>query len=192
MSLINPRRKRPRIALFFSGVGSTLQALIDQSESLNIVCAISSKKSALGRLRSRRHGVADFAFQFPDDFTKVLELLKSKSIDTIMLVGFLKIIPADFVATFNKLGSHQRMMNIHPSFLPDYKGLRSVEKAFEEKNRLGVTIHHVVAEVDSGKFFKQQEILNRAEISKVSLKEAQLWGRACEQQLIKSWGTFVA
>ena len=106
-----------------------------------------------------------------------------------MLVGFMKIIPAEFVSGFKKLGSRQRIFNIHPSLLPNYKGLQSVEKAFKDQNPLGVTIHDVVAEVDSGDIFKRLQILERNQISKISLDEAFLWGRACEQQLLRSWGT---
>ena len=192
MSLISARRRRPRVALFFSGAGSTLQALLDQNESLNIVCAFSSKKTALGRLRCQRQGLFASVFKFPDDFSIVLEILKDKKIDTVMLVGFMKIVPADFVTQFKALGYNHRIFNIHPSLLPNYKGLRAIEAAFADKSSLGVTIHDVVAEVDSGDFFKRQSVLNSEEVASLNIDEAFLWQRACEQQILRSWGSAVA
>lgn len=192
MSLISAQRRRPRVALFFSGTGSTLQALLDQIESLNIVCAFSSKKLALGRLRCRRQGLIESVYKFPEDFGKVLEILKAQQIDTVMLVGFMKIVPADFVEQFKSFSPFQRIVNIHPSILPSHKGLRAIESAFSQQSPLGVTIHDVVAEVDSGDYFKRTMVLSSQEISLINLEETFLWARACEQQILKSWGSAVA
>lgn len=192
MSLISAEHRRPRVALFFSGAGSTLQAVLDVNESLNLVCAISSKKSALGRLRCKRQGLAEYTLKFSDDFGSVLRFLEAKKINTIMLVGFMKIAPSDFVESFKALGSNQRIFNIHPSLLPKFKGLRAIENAFAEKSALGVTIHDVVAEVDSGEFFKRQLVLQADEVSRLKLNEAFLWQRSCEQQILRSWGSAVA
>lgn len=192
MSLIRTQKKRPRIAVFFSGSGSTLQALLDQMESLNIVCAINSKKVALGRLRCRRQQIIEYTLKFPEDFPKVLELLKLKQINTIICAGFMKILPADFVEQFRSYGGHQTIVNIHPSLLPSFKGLKSVERAFAEQAKLGVTIHDVVEEVDSGVFFKRLQVLSSKTVTEIKLPEAFLWLRAGEQQILKSWGSAVA
>ena len=180
------------MAVFFSGSGSTLQAVLDHVETLNIVCAFSSKKTALGRVRCRRQSILENSFKFPEDFKKTLELLKVKKIDTILCAGFMKILPLDFVNGFKGLGPRQSIVNIHPSLLPNYKGLKSAERAYADKNTLGVTIHDVVEEVDSGEFFKRLSVLNSNEISKVRLAEAILWLRSGEQQILRSWGSAVA
>lgn len=192
MSLISAKPRRSRLALFFSGAGSTLQAVLDQNESLNIIRVFSSKRSALGRLRCRRQGLVESVFKFPKDFDSVLNILKTQQINTVMLVGFMKVVPADFIEQFKSFGPHQRIINIHPSLLPNHKGLQAIENAFEQQSPLGVTIHDVVAEVDSGKYFKRQMVLTSQEVSLLKFEEAALWARACEQQILKSWGSAIA
>lgn len=192
MSLISFRKKRPRIAVFFSGSGSTLQVLLDQMETLNIVCTISSKQKALGRLRGYRQSVVGYTFKFPEDFPQVLSVLKQKKINTIICAGFMKVIPVDFVNGFEALSADQAIVNIHPSLLPAYKGLKSVERAYADKSSIGVTIHNVVEEVDAGQILQRLLAVSAKEISKMTLLEAQVWLRASEQHILKSWGSAVA
>jgi phosphoribosylglycinamide formyltransferase 1 len=180
---------RRRSAVFFSGSGSTLQALIDQAESLNIVCAVSSKKNAKGLIRTKRAGLVSYVFKFPENFNSVLTILNQKQIDTIFLAGFMRILPSEFIKQFNMGSIRRRIFNIHPSLLPDFKGLLASESAFDQGAALGVTIHNVVEEVDSGAWFKRMPSLSREETRQIKLPEALLWQRATEQNILKTWGS---
>ena len=187
--LLSSFHHRRRTALFFSGSGSTVQALIDQVETLNIVSAFSSKKSAVGLARAKRAGIAAHVCKFPDESGHVLQLLNAAQINTIFLAGFMKILSADFINQFKAAGIGCRIFNIHPSILPNYKGLAATEAAFADQTLLGVTIHDVVAEVDSGKWFKRTPSLSETQTKKVELTEAALWQRASEQNILKAWGS---
>lgn len=180
---------RRRIALFISGSGSTVQALMDQAETLNIVSVMSSKKSAGGLARAKRSGVSAHVFNFQSETDQVLQLLNRTQINTIFLAGFMKILSAEFIHQFKTSGLGRRIFNIHPSLLPDYKGLAATESAFADKARLGVTIHDVVSEVDSGKWFKRTPSLSGTQTGKVDWAEAALWQRAGEQNILKAWGS---
>jgi len=85
---------------------------------------------------------------------KLLTLLMKNKIQFICLAGFMKILPNNFIKKFNG-----KIINIHPSLLPKYKGLNTHSKAIENKDRFsGCTVHYVTEKMDSGKIIMQKKI----------------------------------
>lgn len=106
------------IAVLVSGGGTNLQSIIDATEAgeINgqIKVVISNKENAYGLERARKHNIEAV---FENDEKKVIEILKEKEIDIVVMAGYLKIISADFVNEFKN-----RMINIHPSLIPSFCG----------------------------------------------------------------------
>ena len=85
---------------------------------------------------------------------KLLTLLKKNKIKFICLAGFMKILSKNFIKKFNK-----KIINIHPSLLPKYKGLNTHIKAIKNKDKFaGCTVHYVTEKLDSGKIIVQRKI----------------------------------
>ena len=145
-----------RLAVLISGNGSNLQAIIDAIESgeLNAVIrlVVSNEPEAYGLERARRHGLPtrtldhrEFADRDAFD-TSLAEILAAAAPDIIVLAGFMRILGASLVARFE-----HRILNIHPSLLPQYKGLDTYRRALENgESRHGVSIHLATAALDDG------------------------------------------
>ncbi len=144
------------LAVLISGNGSTLQAIIDAIEAgeldARIQLVISNVGDAFGLERARRHGIEtrvidhrDFAER--EAFDAVLaQVLDAVEPDFIVLAGFMRILGAALVARYE-----HRILNIHPSLLPNYKGLDTYPRALEHgETRHGVSIHLVTAALDDG------------------------------------------
>ncbi len=85
---------------------------------------------------------------------KILNELKKNKIELVCLAGFMKILSKNFVKNFNG-----RILNIHPSLLPKYKGLNTHQKALENKEKFaGCTVHFVNSKLDSGKIILQKKV----------------------------------
>lgn len=179
-------RKPSKTAVFISGGGSTLQALLEMQHQQSICLVFSNKKNALGLLKAKRFGVETLFFDFKNrSFDELNEILLQHQIQKIVLAGFMKMIPEKFVNQWQG-----RIFNIHPSLLPDYPGLQSAERSWQDKNQMGVTIHHVIPEMDQGKTILQLSSLKKS--TQLALNEAVLFLRRTEQHLLREfsirWG----
>ncbi len=145
---------RSKIVVLISGEGSNLQALIDsQDETLTrIIAVISNKPDAYGLERAQQAGI-ETASLSPKDFNSrgaydqaLQNCVENYQPDLVILAGFMRILPATFTDHF-----HGRMMNVHPSLLPKYKGLHTHRRVLEagEKEH-GTTVHFVTSELDGG------------------------------------------
>lgn len=170
----------PRTAVFISGGGSTLQALLEMNEFFKTALVISNRKRALGAVKAKRFGVPTFFMDKQMDFEQLHALLLQNKIDQIFLAGFMKILPEVFIQKWQR-----RIFNIHPSLLPHYKGLEAFERAYADKAECGVTIHHVVAEMDAGEKILQQKI--SPEAKNYSYSDAALLLRRTEQNLLRTF-----
>ena len=178
--MLNGCRKARRYAVFISGGGSTLQSFLDQQHQFEVKLVISNKKAALGALRAKRNGVN---VQFVNSKTSTEELnqvLKEHNITHIFLAGFMKILPADFINSWQG-----KIANIHPSLLPEYKGLHAAERSWQEKNNMGVSIHDVIADLDAGSIITQK--ISTKNTESLSLDEALLFLRSTEQSLLRNF-----
>lgn len=143
-----------RQALFISGRGSNLKAFLDESAGLNTQFVFSNKLCP-GLKWAKKRGVYSEikSLKNEKDWTDFAEQLNFLKIKYIYLLGFMKIIPKKFLDMLDA-----KVVNIHPSVLPDYPGLNSLEKTFLDKKAMGCTLHHVVPEVDSGEIIFQKKI----------------------------------
>jgi phosphoribosylglycinamide formyltransferase-1 len=114
------------------------------------------------------------------DWEAVQKNLESYRITQIFLLGFMKLLPASFLDPWQG-----RIWNVHPSLLPAYPGLHSIERALADGNPIGVTIHDVVPEMDAGPIRLQKSlgILPAG----IPFEHARLEVAKLEQSLIQNW-----
>lgn len=147
---------RMKIAVLISGRGSNLQALIhacaDPDFPAEIALVVSNRPEAQGLKRAEKAGLATLVVDHAEydsraDFEAALHAaLSDAGIELICLAGFMRLLDAEFVAKWRN-----RILNIHPSLLPAYRGLRTHERAIEDGVRFtGCTVHFVRPEMDNG------------------------------------------
>jgi len=153
--------KKIKTAVFISGTGSNLKNLIKFSKTKNSPIAIdliiSNTIKAEGLRFSNQFNIKKYISNFKDSKIaeeKILNLLKKENVKFICLAGFMKILSKNFIKNFNG-----KIVNIHPSLLPKYKGLDTHIKALQNKDKVtGCTVHFVTARLDSGKIVLQKEV----------------------------------
>lgn len=163
LSLYEPSwmKRKLGLAVLISGSGSNLQAIIDAIEAgeldARIDLVVSNNPDAFGLQRARKHGLQASVIDHRDYASRELydadlrQLLESTAPDYIVLAGFMRILGPAFINAF----AH-RILNIHPSLLPDYKGLNTHQRALDNaETRHGVSIHLVTAELDDGPILLQ-------------------------------------
>ena len=156
---------RKRVAILISGRGSNMAALIaaaqDQDYPADIVLVVSNRADAQGLVRAREAGIATETVDhktFGKDreaFDRALNtILQAHRIDIVCLAGFMRLLTPWFVERW-----HGRLINIHPSLLPAFKGLHTHERALAEgATQHGATVHFVVPELDSGPIIAQESV----------------------------------
>ncbi|MBB5764886.1 phosphoribosylglycinamide formyltransferase [Methylorubrum rhodesianum] len=158
-----PIRKK-RIAILISGRGSNMVSLIEAARApdypAEIVLVLSNRPDAAGLVRAREAGIPASAIDhkaFPDRarFDAALQAeLEAAGVELIVLAGFMRILTDAFVEAWAG-----RMINIHPSLLPLFKGTHTHERALEAGVRLhGCTVHYVVPELDAGPIVAQAAV----------------------------------
>jgi phosphoribosylglycinamide formyltransferase-1 len=149
------------LAVLISGSGSNLQAIIDAIEAgelnANINIVISNNPDAYGLQRAQEHGLPVTVLDHHDYASRELydaalqQQLAAVAPDYIVLAGFMRILSPAFIKTFEN-----RILNIHPSLLPAYKGLNTHRRVLDNgESRHGVSIHLVTAELDDGPILLQ-------------------------------------
>lgn len=155
------------LAVFVSGRGSNLKALIDAEELkslINIVAVVSNKSDCLAFEIAKKKSIDCFTVsnEVSSDslfFTDLLEIFLEKKISLIVLAGFLKLIPAEFISSFEG-----KIINIHPALLPSFggKGMfgMNVHKAvFNSSAKItGATVHFVDSIYDNGLIISQEAV----------------------------------
>jgi phosphoribosylglycinamide formyltransferase-1 len=153
--------KKIKTAVFISGTGSNLKNLIKFSKTKNSPISIdlifSNTSKAKGLKFSNQFNIKKYVSSFKNYKTaeaKILDLLNKEKIKLICLAGFMKILSKNFIKNFSG-----KIVNIHPSLLPKYKGLNTHIKAIQNKDKVtGCTVHFVTAKLDSGKIILQKEV----------------------------------
>lgn len=147
---------RRRVAVLVSGSGSNLQALLDAAAApeaaFEVVLVLANRPDAFGLERARRAGVAarlidhrDFAGRAPFE-TALDAALREAEAEIVCLAGFMRVLTAGFVE-----GWTGRMLNIHPSLLPSFRGLHTHARALAEGCAVaGCTVHLVTPDLDAG------------------------------------------
>ena len=153
--------KKIKTAVFISGTGSNLKNLIKFSRKKNspisIDLILSNTSKAKGLKFSYQFNIKKYVSSFKSSKiaeAKILNLLKKENIKFICLAGFMKILSKNFINKFSG-----KIVNIHPSLLPKYKGLDTHIKAIQNKDKItGCTVHYVTAKLDSGKIILQKKV----------------------------------
>ena len=155
---------RKRVAILISGRGSNMQALIEAAKApdfpAEIVGVLSNRAAAPGLALAASQGIATASLaqsKFPsrDMFEDIMtQTLESWDVDIVCLAGFMRILGEDFV---NRWAG--RMINIHPSLLPLYRGLHTHERALADNAKVhGCTVHFVTPGLDEGAAILQAEV----------------------------------
>jgi phosphoribosylglycinamide formyltransferase-1 len=152
-----------RVAVLVSGEGTNLQAILDTvhgRDGLEVVGVASSRAGARGLERAAAAGVETAAFEiasFDDRDARDRALgdwLEERRVDLVVLAGFMELLGSEFIRRFEG-----RIVNVHPSLLPSFPGLRPVEQALEHGVKvIGVTVHFVDQRVDSGPIILQEPL----------------------------------
>ncbi|WP_158968673.1 phosphoribosylglycinamide formyltransferase [Paraglaciecola sp. L3A3] len=190
MSKLTPEKS---IVVLVSGDGSNLQAIIDQISQgkINgkIIAVIANKENAYGLIRAKESNIPAIfidhkSFTSREDYdAELMNNIDNFSPDLIVLAGFMRILTSEFVEHY-----HGRMLNIHPSLLPKYKGLDTHQRAIAAGDREhGASVHFVTPELDGGPvvlqskvpIFEQQDADELAE--RVKQQERQMY------PLVVSW-----
>jgi phosphoribosylglycinamide formyltransferase-1 len=156
--------RRKRVAILISGRGSNMKALVEASHApdypAEIALVLSNRTSAAGLAFAEAAGIATCvidhkAHSSRESFDAAIDAkLRSTRIDLIALAGFMRIMTAGFVEAWK-----DRMINIHPSLLPSYKGLHTHERALADGVKIhGCTSHFVRHEVDAGPIIAQAAV----------------------------------
>ena len=150
-----------KAAVFISGTGSNLKSLIKFSRTarspISIDFVISNNSKAKGLNYAKIYKIKKKVLSFKNKTLsekKLLYTLKINKINMICLAGFMKILSGNFIKKFKG-----KILNIHPSLLPKYKGLNTHKRALNNKEKYsGCTVHFVNAKLDSGKIILQKKV----------------------------------
>ena len=179
-----------KTAVFISGTGSNLRSLIKFSKlkrspiSIDLIISDNSKSKGLNYRRLFKIKKKIFVLKKKTLFEKkILNELKKNEINFICLAGFMKILSKNFIKNFQG-----KILNIHPSLLPKYKGLNTHERAIKNREKFsGCTVHYVNSKVDSGKIILQKKVrISKGETpktlsNKILIQEHKLFPRAIKK-----------
>ncbi len=152
------------LVVLISGAGSNLQSLIDSIRQGNlnakIDAVISDRRDAYGRQRARDAGIAERIIQPESYLSKseyenaLADAIAGYAPNLVLLAGFMRILSSRFVNQFQG-----QLLNIHPSLLPNYKGLNTHQRVIDAGDKQhGATVHFVTAELDGGPIIIQAQI----------------------------------
>ena len=160
MKKLNGKLKN-NIAVFISGRGSNLKSIIRHSFKkktfYKVKVVISSSQKAKGLIIAKKNKIKNYNFDFTKSKKlgkKVLDIIKKNDVKIICLAGFMKILPAYFIKLYDG-----KIINIHPSLLPNYKGLKTHKRVIANNEKFtGCTVHYVNRFLDSGKIICQKKV----------------------------------
>lgn len=173
----NTQQKKTRVAVLISGTGTNLQALIEQakrpSSSAEIVVVISNRPGVQGLKRASLAGIQTRVVDHKlygsrAEFDATIDgVLEEFGVELVCLAGFMRILTGTFVKKWNG-----RLLNIHPSLLPSFKGVNAQKQALQAGVRIaGCTVHFVAEEVDAGAIIAQEAVPVVAGDTEESLSE---------------------
>jgi phosphoribosylglycinamide formyltransferase-1 len=150
------------VGVLASGEGTNLQALLDtvHGREVQVVAVASDQPSARALERARAAGVATRVFLRSDYGERaardgaIADWLEAEGVELVVLAGYMAILDASFVARFR-----DRILNVHPSLLPAFPGVRAIEQALDHGAKVfGVTVHFVDEGVDTGPIVFQRAL----------------------------------
>ncbi len=148
-----------KLCVFISGSGSNLKSIIEKQALHNyeVTLVVSNKEEAKGLEYAQKANIPIYTFKWnknDKDLKDLQEQIKQHCCDLIVLAGFMRILPEGFINAFEN-----KIINIHPSLLPKYKGLHTHQQVIDNKDKThGASVHFVNAELDGGKIISQTTI----------------------------------
>ncbi len=182
--------KKVKCAVFISGTGSNLKSLIQFSKKKNspisIELIISDNPKAKGLKFGKIFNISNKVFNYKNKTIaekKIISEIKNKKIKLICLAGFMRILSKSFIESFKG-----KILNIHPSLLPKYKGLDTHQRAISNREKYsGCTVHVVNSRLDSGKIILQKKVkisnndTAKSLAKKILIQEHKLYPKAIRQ-----------
>jgi phosphoribosylglycinamide formyltransferase-1 len=154
-----PGDDRRRVAVLISGRGSNMKAIVEQADGYDVVLVASNKPLAPGLAWARNQAIPTWTWDSRgidrERWESALDqALKDHRVGTIALAGFMRILSPEFTREWSG-----RILNIHPSLLPKYRGLETHKRAIEAGDEVsGCSVHLVTEELDSGEILAQAEV----------------------------------
>ncbi len=179
--------KKIKCSVFISGTGSNLKSLIEfsikKNSPISIELIISDNLNAKGLKFGKIYKISNKVFNYKNKLIaekKIISEIKNKKIELICLAGFMRILSKNFIKKFKG-----KILNIHPSLLPKYKGLNTHQRAISNREKYsGCTVHFVNSQLDSGKIILQKKVkINKGETAvslakKILIQEHKLYPKA--------------
>ena len=154
-------KKKLRVSVFISGRGTNLKSIINfskrKSSPFKVVLIITNNKNAKGINLAKKNKIKYLFVNYKNKNnaeSKILINLKNNNINFICLAGFMKILSKKIINTYKN-----KILNIHPSLLPKYKGLNTHKRVIKNKEKFtGCTVHLVNSKLDEGKIIFQKKV----------------------------------
>jgi len=162
-----------RVVVLLSGRGSNFQAIAEAGLPIDIVAVVSNRPEAAGLAYARARGLNAIALDHTRDAdrevfdAKLADEIETYQPDLVVLAGYMRILSPAFIARFEG-----RLLNVHPSLLPAFPGLKTHERALEEGVKIhGCTVHFVTATLDHGPIVIQAAVPVRTDDTPATLAQ---------------------
>ena len=142
-----------RIGIMCSGEGTNFENIVHSCPDHDIVLMVYNKKKCGAKRRADLLGIQSIRIASKDE-DDIITIFDAYNVDLIVMAGWMRVVSKKFCKAFEG-----RVINLHPSLLPKYKGLHAVEQAFKSSDEVtGCTVHFVTEDLDSGAIIKQQKV----------------------------------
>ena len=142
-----------RIGVMCSGNGTNFENIVRTCREDEVVIMIHNKEKCGAAKRASKLGIPHTHIKSKRE-DLIIDVMKAWKVDLIVLAGWMRVVSSKLIDAFPN-----RIINLHPSLLPKYKGLHAIEQALENGDSItGVTVHYVNEELDSGKIIMQEEV----------------------------------
>ena len=143
-----------RLGVMCSGNGTNFENIVHKCPEHEVVMMVYNKRDCGALYRAERLGIPNCRLK-SSQTKEIIELFKVYRVDLIVLAGWMRVLPKKFIKAFPN-----KIINIHPSLLPKYKGLHAVEQAFSSNDKYtGCTVHYVNEELDGGEIIEQTSVI---------------------------------
>ena len=142
-----------RIGVMCSGNGTNFENIVRSCPEIDVVLMVYNKKDCGAVKRANSLGIPSCYIKSKDE-DLIIRYFKSLDVDYVILAGWMRILSSKFIRAFP-----DKIINIHPSLLPKYKGLDPIQRALDNGDKVtGCTVHMVTEELDSGRILMQEEV----------------------------------
>ena len=142
-----------KIGVMCSGNGTNFENIVRSCPDIDVVMMVYNRKDCGAVRRANSLGIPSCYIKSKDE-DLIIKYFKALDIDYVILAGWMRILSSKFIQAFP-----DKIINIHPSLLPKYKGLDSIQRALNNREEVtGCTVHMVTEELDSGKILMQEQV----------------------------------